>query len=296
MKRKEDSERGCKPKMGTIASGSTPLVSVIIPSFNRRAFLEEAVQSVVMQTLTGWELIVVDDGSTDTTWQWIQSQPYIHGIRHETRRGPSAARNSGASIAKAPYLAYLDSDDLFHPSKLEAQIEFFENNPDVALCHTNEMWIRNGKTLSQKPKHEKKGGDIFEHCLPLCRISPSAAMIRSDVFKSLGGFDTELEIAEDYELWLRLTAYYPVGFITDPLTIKRGGHADQLSEKYGMIETFRVEALCRVIEKCALTPEQHRAAVKELHKKCNIVAVGCKKRGRIDEANAYLARCNTKIP
>ena len=268
-------------------SEAPPLVSVIIPTFNRLSLLKEAVHSVEEQTLTSWELLVVDDGSTDETWPWLESQPHIRALRHPSRRGPAAARNEGAARAAAPYLAFLDSDDLFLPSKLQQQLNLLQAEPGLGLCHSNEIWLRTGRELKQKEKHEKRGGFIFEHCLPLCRISPSAAVMRRDVFLELGGFDEELEIAEDYELWLRLTCNYPVGFIDEPLVIKRGGHSDQLSLKYGQIEKFRIEALCRVLRRANLSPAQRRAALDMLHHKCEIYALGCAKRGRPEEAERY---------
>jgi glycosyltransferase involved in cell wall biosynthesis len=267
----------------------TPNVSVIIPSFNRLALLQEAVASVRGQTLDvpDRELIVVDDGSDDGTWRWLEAQPDLRGLRRERPGGPSAARNLGASAATGRYLAFLDSDDLFRPDKLARQIPLLQADPALALCHSDELWLRNGRELRQLPKHAKRGGWIFEHCLPMCRVSPSAAVVRREVFEALGGFDEELEVAEDYELWLRLTCRYPVGFVAEPLTIKRGGHPDQLSERYGQIEKFRVEALRRVIERAPLSPEQHAAALAELERKCTIVAAGCRKRGRLAEARHY---------
>jgi glycosyltransferase involved in cell wall biosynthesis len=250
--------------------------------------LREAVASVEAQTSTEWELLVVDDGSSDGTWEWLIGQrTSIRPLRNELRRGPSAARNRGAQEARGEYVAFLDSDDLWLPAKLERQIELLESDGSLALCHSNEIWIRDGKELKQQAKHEKRGGWIFEHCLPMCRISPSAAVVRRELLLELGGFDEELEVAEDYELWLRLTCRHPVGFIEEPLVVKRGGHPDQLSNRYGRIEMFRVEALRRVLDRAPLTTDQHRAALETLVEKCEVVARGCEKRGRSEEARRY---------
>ncbi len=266
---------------------SRPLISVIIPTHDRLVMLREAVISVRAQTFTDLELIVVDDGSQDDTWAWLESEPGLRALRSKECRGPSAARNEGAAAARGRYLAFLDSDDLFLPPKLELQVALLEMRPDLPLCHANEIWQRNGKELRQLAKHRKIGGHIFEHCLPMCRISPSAALLRRDVFEQLGGFDEELEVAEDYELWLRLTCRHEVGFVEEPLIIKRGGHPGQLSEKYGQIERFRIEALRRVLERCPLDAGQHAAAAAELAKKCEIFARGCDKRHRPEEAERY---------
>ncbi len=250
--------------------------------------LREAVASVTAQSFHDWELIIVDDGSDDSTWQWVASQGQLQGVRHSLRKGPAAARNAGAQVARGRYLAFLDSDDLFLPRKLELQVNQLDGNPNSALSHGNEIWMRHGQELKQKAKHEKRGGWIFEHCLPLCRISPSAALMRLEVFEALGGFDEELEVAEDYELWLRLTCQHHVAFIEEPLLVKRGGHGDQLSMKYGQIEKFRIEALRRVLRKTPLKDHQFSAALCELEHKCKIYALGCEKRGRLSEAQQYL--------
>ena len=274
--------------MSTSLRTSGPLISVIIPTHDRLVMLQEAVCSVRQQTIDSWELLVVDDGSSDGTWQWLGSQPEIRALRLPTRRGPSAARNLGAANARGEYLAFLDSDDLFLPPKLQLQLEQLRADP-APLCHSDEIWIRNGKELKQKQKHQKKGGQIFEHCLPMCRISPSASIIARATFEELGGFDEELEVAEDYELWLRLTCRHRVSFVPRPVIIKRGGHPDQLSEKYGQIEKFRIEALRRVLAAAPLDAEQRRAAHKMLKHKCEIYALGCEKRGRVEQALAYRA-------
>lgn len=264
-----------------------PRVSVIIPTFNRRAMLEEAIRSVESQTFADRELIVVDDGSDDGTWDGLRQRGGIRALRNPSRRGPSAARNRGAASSGGELLAFLDSDDLFLPEKLARQVALLEADPRLALCHTGEVWLRGGKELRQRGKHEKRGGWIFEHCLPMCRVSPSATVIRRAVFDELGGFDEELEVAEDYELWLRVTSGYPVGFIEQPLVIKRGGHPDQLSMKYGWIEVFRVEALRRLLVYTPLTPDQRRLVLDTLESKCEIVARGCAKRGRLEQAARY---------
>ena len=266
-----------------------PLVSVIIPTFDRLPLLPQAVQSVREQTLepSALEIIVVDDGSTDDSWAWLQQQPDLRCVRLAERGGPSAARNRGAAMARGRYLAFLDSDDLFTPPKLALQLEALEQTPAAPLCHSDEQWLRNGKPLRQLPKHQKRGGWIFEHCLPMCRVSPSAAVMERELFAELGGFDEQLEVAEDYELWLRLTCQHPVAFVARPLVIKRGGHADQLSAKYGQIEVFRIEALRRVLLRAPLSEDQRLAALDTLRRKCEIYAQGCAKRGRLAEAQRY---------
>jgi glycosyltransferase involved in cell wall biosynthesis len=270
------------------APTTRPLVSVIIPTRDRLPMLREAVDSARAQTYARCEIVVLDDGSGDGTWDWLRTQPDLRALRFERPRGPSAARNAAARAARGELLAFLDSDDLFLPHKLRRQVALLQADPRLPLCHSNETWLRDGRELSQKPRHEKRGGWIFEHLLPLCRISPSAAVIRARVFlDQLGGFDEELEVAEDYELWLRLCCRHPVGFVDEPLVIKRGGHPDQLSTRHGQIEKFRIEALARVLRRCPLAPSQRQAALQTLTHKCEIHARGCDRRGRQREAARY---------
>ena len=264
-----------------------PLFSVIIPTLDRLPMLQEAVESVRQQTEQAWELLVVDDGSTDGTSGWLRTQPDIRALDHPVPRGPSAARNLGAAHARGEYLAFLDSDDLFLPHKLQLQADLLARDPGAPLCHGNEIWMRGGKELRQKKKHQKLGGRIFSHCLPMCRISPSASVIQRRCFEELGGFDEELEVAEDYELWLRLTCRHRVSLVPEPVIIKRGGHPDQLSEKYGQIEKFRIEALRRVLSCAPLDSDQRREALETLRTKCEIYSLGCEKRGRHQEAGHY---------
>jgi len=134
------------------------LVSVIIPTFNRAWILEEAVDSVLSQEFQDFELIVVDDGSTDNTWDILNGyQENVILVRQENK-GVSAARNRGIGLASGELIAFLDSDDLWLPKKLSAQVEFFNSNPDALICQTEEIWIRNGVRVNPKKKHKKPSG------------------------------------------------------------------------------------------------------------------------------------------
>ncbi|MDM8552489.1 glycosyltransferase [Desulfobacterales bacterium HSG2] len=263
------------------------LVSVIIPTFNRAWILKEAVDSVLSQEFQDFELIVVDDGSTDDTWDILNAyQENIILIRQENK-GVSAARNRGIDLASGELIAFLDSDDLWLPKKLSAQVGFFNSNPDALICQTEEIWIRNGVRVNPKKKHKKPSGMIFEPSLSLCLVSPSAVMIRRGLFETVGLFDERLPACEDYDLWLRISCRYPVFLLDTPLIMKRGGHEDQLSRMWGL-DKFRIQSVRKIIEGGMLSPEQHRAAIKILKEKCRIYAGGCMKRGRENEALYYM--------
>jgi len=265
-----------------------PKVSVIIPTFNRAHILGEAIDSVLSQKYKNLELMVVDDGSTDETKgvvsSYIPRLTYIYQEHH----GVSAARNRGITHAQADYLAFLDSDDLWLPNKLYLQMELMQNNPKALICYTEEIWIRRGVRVNPMKKHKKFSGMIFEHCLPLCTISPSSALITRSLLEEVGGFDEGLEVCEDYDLWLRISARYPIYLIDTPLIIKRGGHQDQLSKKMNGQDHFRIKALVKLLESDCLSAHQRDRAWKELKRKCEIYGKGCIKRGKKEEGEMIL--------
>ena len=265
---------------------SMATVSVIIPTYNRAWALNDAIESVMAQDYHDFEIVVVDDGSTDNTSEILQAFPEILVVRQDTQ-GVSAARNAGIDRASGRLIAFLDSDDLWLPAKLSTQVGFFDSNPDALICQTEEIWIRNGLRVNPKKRHKKFSGMIFERSLELCIVSPSAVMMRSLLFDEVGGFDETLPVCEDYDLWLRIACRFPVHLIDVPLVIKRGGHADQLSRKRG-IDQYRIQALKKTIESGLLNPDQYDAAVATLQEKCAIYAAGCTKRGRVMEADEYV--------
>jgi glycosyltransferase involved in cell wall biosynthesis len=264
-------------------------VSVTIPTYNRAAWVTEAVASVQAQTYRDFELLVVDDGSTDETGETLASSgDEIKVLRREERGGVSAARNLGARAASGDWLAFLDSDDLWLPDKLALQVEYLRAHPDLAICQTGETWIRNGVRVNPPETCRKAGGNIFLASLGRCLVSPSAVMLHRRLFEEVGGFDESLPAAEDYDLWLRIAWRHPVGLVPEPLVIKRGGHPDQLSRQWGL-DRFRIRALMKLLEEPGLPLEYRQAAHRTLAEKCRIYAQGCEKRGRWGEAREYEA-------
>jgi len=262
-----------------------PLVSVIIPTYNRRAMVKEAIDSVLSQTFTGFELIVVDDGSTDGTARELEEYEQRLRLIRQERRGVAAARNSGARVAAGQYLAFLDSDDLWLPKKLEIQTTFMARS-GARICQTEEIWIRRGRRVNPKLKHRKPSGDVFRRSLELCLISPSAVMMTRELFEKAGGFDENFPVCEDYELWIRLAAHCPVPLVAVPLVVKRGGHGDQLSRAEWGLDRFRIAALVKLLG-TELPEEKRQWAADELTRKLAIFTVGARKRGRDTEALAY---------
>ncbi|RLD17738.1 MAG: glycosyltransferase family 2 protein [Caldiserica bacterium] len=260
------------------------MVSVIITTYNRKNFLKEAIESVLNQTYKEIEIIVVDDGSIDGTEEIVKKYPVKYFW--QKNRGISSARNVGFKLSKGEYIAYLDSDDLWKKEKLEKEVNFLKENPQYPLCYTDEVWYRNGEFLNQKKKHKKYDGFIFEKCLPLCIISPSSALFRRWVLEKYK-FDEKLPVCEDYDLWLRITKDYPVGFIPEKLIIKRGGHPDQLSKKYPAMDRFRIYALKKLLKDRNLDKEKRKLVVEELKRKSKIVFKGALKRYNISRFLKY---------
>ncbi len=267
-----------------------PLVSVIIPVYNRFELAKEAVSSVLGQTFRDIEVIIVDDGSIDMTSllpTYYNDDLRVKYIKIKHSGMPGFVRNRGVDIAQGKYIAFLDSDDLWVSRKIEKQIKYLEKNPSCRIVHTRETWIRNGKTVSQSGFKHKRSGNIFSDALEKCIIGPSTVLMEKSLYSELGGFDEDLEIAEDYELWLRLCNSNSVGYIDEPMITKRAGHGDQLSEKYGQIEIFRIRGLQNLVEQKYFSLANQKPAEQELARKCRIYAAGCRKRRKIEEAEIH---------
>jgi glycosyltransferase involved in cell wall biosynthesis len=265
----------------------TPEVSVIIPAYNRCAMLLEAIDSVLAQSAAAFELIVIDDGSTDGTAEFLARLNKAILIERLEHRGPAAARNRGVALASAPLIAFLDSDDLWSPTKLERQLAFMRANPGCAISQTGEIWIRNGRRVNPAIRHRKRAGDIFVDSLRTCLISTSAVMMRTDLFRSLGGFDEIMSAAEDYDLWLRILIDHEAGLLDGPLVTRRAGHLDQISAATPALDRFRIVALAKLLADDRLSRARRILVVEVLAEKCRIYARGLRRRGRIEEARRY---------
>ncbi|MCF7949829.1 MAG: glycosyltransferase family 2 protein [Spirochaetaceae bacterium] len=304
--------------------GNQPWVSVIIPVYNRPKLATEAVRSVLLQSYPQLECILVDDGSSEAPQEACRlfaADPRFRYLPIAHSGMPGAVRNRGVEAARYGLLAFLDSDDLWLPRKLELQVQllqsgesgFWQGEPaqrlggTAPLVHSREVWLRGEKIISQKGQRFQRRGDVFAEALKKCMIGPSTVLMRRDVYEQLGGFREDLEIAEDYELWLRLTALYPVDFVEEPLIVKRAGHGQQLSEKYGHIELFRLKGLEDLVRRRwfaeqapkqapSQAPHLQQMAASELADKCAIYAAGCRKRGREQEAQLYEAKAAEYSP
>ncbi|MBX6422444.1 glycosyltransferase [Thermosulfurimonas sp. F29] len=250
------------------------LVSVVIPTYNRARFLREALASVLAQTYRPLEIIVVDDGSTDETPRLITAYPVIY--HRKARGGPASARNRGILLSRGELVAFLDSDDLWLPEKVSRQVEFFRRHPEAVAVQPEEVWIKGGRRIRPQRKHRKPDGYFFHRAVKLCVVSPSGVMLRRRVFDEIGLFDEEFPVCEDYELWLRLAARYPVHLLPEPLVIKRGGHPGQLSATPGL-DFWRLKALVKILRDPVLTPTMRLMVMAEARRKAEIFLRGALK-------------------
>lgn len=269
-------------------------VSVIIPVFNRITYLTRAIESVLSQTHRYFEIIIIDDNSLEdikTIIDKFHDNKIIY-IRNNKNMGVSYSRNIGIKRSKYDLIALLDSDDEWLPKKLEFQIKYLKEHPEYDIVHTEEIWIRNGKRVNPKKKHQKSGGDIFERSLELCLMSPSSILLKRSVFDKHGLFDETLPVCEDYDMWLRILAFEETGYIETPLIIKYGGHSDQLSRKYHSMDKYRVMSLMKIYKNENINKIKKEAIRTILLNKTKILLNGAMKRDNKNDIALYKSWIN----
>ncbi|MEM9923939.1 MAG: glycosyltransferase [Cyanobacteria bacterium P01_D01_bin.50] len=217
-------------------------VSVIIPAYNAMIYLPKTVESVLKQTFTDFDVIIVNDGSSDNIEQWANTITDNRvKLVSQKNQGAAAARNTGIAHAKGEYIAFVDSDDLWEPSKLEKQVYCLDNNPDVGLVY---VWVASidakGNDLGKLYSNHSEGY-VWEKMLQGNIVwSGSAAMVRRDCFEKLGVFDQNLRFAEDWEMWIRISRNYSFAAIKEPLVYYRH-HPNNKSQHYiKKIDNFRL--------------------------------------------------------
>lgn len=257
-------------------------ISVILPVYNRASMLAEALDSVRNQSLPPDEIIVVDDGSIDGSGARAREFPGVRVIP-QTRQGVAAARNRGIRSSSCNLIAFLDSDDIWHPTKLEKQKAFMDLNRSYPLSHTGEIWIRKGCRVNQSARYAKSGGEVFARSVEVCFIAASTVMARRELFDEIGEFDESFPACEDYDFWLRTTCCHEVGYLPESLTTRREGHGDQLSHTIQFLDRFRIIALVKRLREKGLDPEKEAVVRQTLTEKISIVAKGLRKRGLSEE-------------
>lgn len=268
-------------------------LTVIIPTYNRGHFLERAIDSVLNQTLSCAELIIVDDGSTDNSAELVAEKaqksriPLLY-IRQENQ-GPSVARNVGVQQSSSQYIAFLDSDDHWQKQKIKKQYSALQGQSKYRISHTYEKWLRRGEHLNQKKKHIPGHGDIFGHCLSLCAVGMSTVMLEKSLFAEIGFFNETMRCCEDYDFWLRVSCRHPFLLVDERLTTKEGGREDQVSYQYRVgMDRLRIDALQRLYESGVLTQQQRALCHAEMCLKAKIFGLGAIKHGQKELGEQYL--------
>ncbi len=251
-------------------------VSVIIPVYNRCELLKDAIESVFFQKYKNVEIIIVDDGSESDIHNCLK--PYMSKIKYirlDKNYGVSHARNIGIENSSGEFIAFLDSDDLWMPSKLSEQLDVLKRN-NLFVCHTDEFWYKNGTFVNQGKKHIKYGGNIFKDILDICRISPSSVLLSRSVLDRCGRFNESLLVCEDYDYWLRVAHLYEIAYIPRKLVVKRSFKIDQLSIQTPFLEYYRLLSLNSFLKQrfSSLCYNDKVAALRELSRKFNIVKSG----------------------
>jgi glycosyltransferase involved in cell wall biosynthesis len=261
--------------------------SVIIPCYNRVNFLRRALVSVSKQRLSPTEVIVIDDGSISPLEKELGTEfPRTVWYRQENQ-GVSSARNLGIQKAHCPWVAFLDSDDEWQPEKLERQIRFHKSHPTILASHTDEVWIRNGNQVLPPKYLNKTPEELFKRSLERCLICPSSVLLHHSIFEKFGGFDNDLPVCEDYDLWLRVLLEESFGYIDEKLVVKHGGHSDQLSRQNWGMDRFRVRSLEKLVEKAGFSNSKQEAILSILVQKCKILAEGFRKHDKNKESELY---------
>jgi glycosyltransferase involved in cell wall biosynthesis len=227
-----------------------PQVSVVIATYNRANFLPETIDSVLQQTFQEYELIVVDDGSTDGTRTLLQSYPSRVSYLYQQNRGPSAARNLGVRHARAPWIAFQDSDDLSKPDHLETLYAYANDHPDCGMVFANGAYLggpfRKRETIIPEAKSRRLANngvrlvDLFEKSV----VRLQASLISKEAYQTVGGHDESLRICMDLDLSFRLFMRYPVAYLDRVVFLYRRHEGNS-----GQNEELRLTENIRVIDK-----------------------------------------------
>jgi len=260
-------------------------ISVVIPVHNRPQAVRRAIDSVLAQELYPDEIIVVDDGSDDKTPYVLNSYlPKIQIVTQENM-GVSAARNRGVEAATGRWVAFLDSDDEWERDKLQKQITCMKRQGNIRISQTEERWIRNNMRVNPGKKYAKKSGNIFRNCLKTCIVGASTVILERSLFDEMGGFDENLPVCEDYDMWVRIAAKYPIPLLPQALTVKYGGHPDQLSNTPAM-DRYRTQSLMKIFEEEDLSFQQQADLLDELIQKLSYLYEGAVRSRR--DSHGYL--------
>ncbi|MGH7146276.1 MAG: glycosyltransferase [Nitrospiraceae bacterium] len=210
-------------------------VSVVMATYNYGRYLPQAIESVLAQTYRDWELIVINDGSTDDTDEVMQPYALMANIRYYTKPngGQASAKNFGIRLARGEYVAFLDADDWWHPTKLAKQVRLFENNDRVGVVYSGMRAVNSEGEELQFGKAKYFRGRVLEHLFGENFVPFSSSMVRRALLEKEGMFDESLEMGIDYDLWLRCSLVTEFDYVPESVVVIRWGHAQISSNAEG---------------------------------------------------------------
>ncbi len=215
-----------------------PYVSVIIPTYNRLELLRETVNSVRAQTFRDFEIIVVNDGSSDGTEEWLAEQTDITAV-NQPNQGIASSRNNGAAVAQGEWFAFLDHDDLWADAKLEVQAEYLRANSDLAMVAAKHIRLGAKAGFSGRPTWIR--GDLFVKTYSESFIHTSSVMIRRDVFQEINGFPTRYKFADEFDVWLKISKNHTIAYVDQPLVFIRFYESNTSHNRIGVrTDTFDI--------------------------------------------------------
>jgi len=247
-----------------------PEISVIIPAYNSADYIGEAIRSALAQTYTNFEIIVVDDGSTDATPEIVREFGHEVTYIRQENGGAASARNHGIRVAKGEFIAFLDADDTWLPDKLEKQITLFKNDPELGMVFTeNYLFDEEGIYCDSLDKKERlMSGDLAQSIFMNSGVATPTVMVRSEVFRKLGTFEESLTQSEDDNMWIRITSNYKGTLIDEPLV--------KIREHKGRISHDHVKLFDSILQSISMLQSQYGEAVQKkiepvLKKKISLV-------------------------
>ena len=268
-----------------------PVVSVIIPTYNREKYIRKSLYSVLAQTYQRFEIVVVDDGSTDSTHTIISAyKDNVHYLYQENQ-GISKARNTGIRNSHGDYIAFLDSDDFWLPEKTELQIALLQKHPEYGMAASRCASVRLDGSFREKNRPGTSGW-VLENLFQANFIRTSAAIIRKECFHEVGLFDEELKECEEYDLWLRMASQYPIGFINKSLAVyvdnAEGVSTDSLSGRL-----YRLKVLEKAYLKRKIPPKMYRNRIANT---CHYIGRHYLAKGQKENGRNYLIKAQRLKP
>lgn len=251
-------------------------ISVIIPAFNAENYITDALESVFKQTLRVDEIIVVDDGSTDKTVEVVERSSESSNrevkIISQDNFGAAKARNAGIKIAQGEWIAFLDADDLWRADKLKLQFDRLNVEPEAKMVFSDMSHQVAGKVVFNSYLHEKKysflsEGQIYSNLLHENFVFTPTVVVQKSILDELGGFDEKLQIAEDYDLWLRIANKNEILFVDEPLVVRRRTGENITDDKVEYIRNHI--CLWQKLLKDSVTQEEHYKIIQEKLKECH---------------------------